>query len=205
MPASIALLPAATATRANTRPPVTIVLVATLLPSTATHIPPTESESEPTSEPSATPAPTLTPTATVRAENIETQVAQPTIPPSPIPTIVAVTPPSLVAPTDSEQIIGANKRVTLKFQPAQPLGNQEWHRIQVDFLDRSGNPVSWCDFTKESEQEFPREFFDDSSPSVRSFLWRVNVVRSNQISPSTCDAQYDPLSAPSNVWTFFWY
>lgn len=213
VPIGLALNLSATPTRADTRPPVTVILVATPLPGTPTNLPSTETRVVPTSTPSPTLAATLTAaltatltrTATRRPANISTQVALPTEPPTPIPTIAALTPPTLLGPADNEQIIGGNKRVTLRFQPAQPLGAQEWHRIQVDYLDRSGNPVSWCAFTKQSEQEFPREFFDDSSPSVRSFLWRVNIVRSNQISPSTCDAPYDPLSAPSDVWTFYWY
>jgi hypothetical protein len=206
LPASIALNPAPTATRANTRPPVTVVLVATSLPRTSTPVPPPA-----TAAPTATPAPTNTPTmtltgtVTVTDVNPATQTPVPTETPSPIPTIAVVTPPSLLAPTDNEQIIGANKRIQLQFQPAQALAPQQWFRIQVDFLDRAGNPVSWCSFTRASSEEFPREFFDDSSPSVRSFLWRVNVVHSNEFTPSTCDAPYDILSAPSQVWTFFWY
>jgi hypothetical protein len=125
--------------------------------------------------------------------------------PSPIPTAIPVSPPQLVAPVDGERISGSNKHVELTYQPAQPLAPQQFYRIQVDFLDRAGNPVSWCGFTRDAVLEFPREFFDDSSPNVRSFLWRVNVVHSNQISPTTCDAPYDTLSAPSDPWTFYWY
>lgn len=186
--------PSATATS------ITVVLVATRPPSTATH-----------------PAPTLTrvrPTTTQTPTNTATFAITPTRPartpgqtdtPTPVPTRVPVQPPQLVSPTDGERILGANKRVELRFQPAQKTGAQEWYRVQVDFLDRAGQPVSWCAFTKLDTFEFPREFFDDSSPTVRSFLWRVNIVRSNQVEPSTCDAPYEVLSAPSQVWTFYWY
>jgi hypothetical protein len=138
-------------------------------------------------------------------ENISTQVAQPTELPTLIPSPIPVDAPKLVSPTDGERISGANKEVLLRYQPAQELGRQDWYRVQVDFLDRNGNPVSWCGFSRESAQVFPSAYFDESSPNVRSFLWRVNVVRSNQFDPATCDAPYDILSAPSEVWTYYWY
>ncbi len=202
VPANLALN--ATATRTVTRAPITVILVATNVPVTQTRVPPTPTRANTATVP-PTRVPTLTATPSLTAANPATQIARATETPSPIPTPIPVTPPQLISPTDSERVLGANKRVILQFQPAQPLSAQEWYRIQIDFLDRANNPVSWCAFTKESGQEFPREFFDDSSPTVRSFLWRVNVVRSNQIAPSTCDAPYDVLSAPSQVWTFYWY
>ena len=201
IPATIALN--ATSTRTLTRAPITVVLVATRAPATSTRVPPTATHPSATVLP-PTSTPTLTATAT-RAANVSTQIPRATETPSPLPTAIPITPPQLVSPPDNERIIGANKRVILQFQPAQPLSAREWFRVQVDFLDRAGNPVSWCGFTKESAQEFPRDFFDDSSPSVRSFLWRVNVVRSEQIVPQTCEAQYEISSAPSEVWTFYWY
>jgi hypothetical protein len=203
LPTGIALNP--TPARTNTRAPITVVLVATRAPSTATRLPPSPTrENTPTVRP--TDVPTLSSwTATPGAVNTSAQTPNATETPSPIPSPIPVAAPQLISPTDGERIIGANKRVELQFHPAQTLTSQEWFRIQVDFLDRAGNPVSWCGFTKESSQEFPRDFFDDSSPSIRSFFWRVNVVRSNQFSPTTCDAPYDILSPPSDPWTFYWY
>jgi hypothetical protein len=182
------------------------VLVATPVPSTATvtALPPTPTRAD-TPTPTETAEPTITPTPSLTPENISTQVAQPTALPTLIPSPIPVQAPQLVAPADGERIAGANKTVLLQYQPAQVLGAQDWYRVQVDFLDRAGNPVSWCGFSKESQQEFPSAYFDESSPNVRSFLWRVNVVRSNQAVPTTCDAPYDLLSAPSEVRTYYWY
>jgi len=185
---------------ARTPSPISVVIVATRPPASATVPPPTPTRLRPT----ATSTPTLAATATI------TPTRAPRTPgvtdtPTPIPTRVPVAPPQLLSPNDNERILGANKHVVLRFQPAQKTGLQEWYRVQVDFLDRSGQPVSWCAFTKLDNFEFPREFFDDSSPSVRSFLWRVNVVRSEQAEPTTCDAPFEILSAPSQVWTFYWY
>lgn len=202
VPATVALNP--TPTQTITRAPVSVVLVATRPPLTATRVPPTATRAI-TNTPRATATATFTLIATSPAANPASNAARVTETPSPIPTRVPVASPVLISPTDGERIIGPNKRVLLQFQPAQPLGAQEWYRVQVDFLDRAGNPVSWCGFTRESAQEFPRDFFDDSSPNVRSFLWRVNVVQSGQFNPATCDAPYDTVSAPSDVRTFYWY
>jgi hypothetical protein len=193
-----------TATPSVTRTPITVILVATRPLGTPTRVPPTRTPAN-TAAPRPTNTPTWTLTATRTVSNPGTRAPQATETPSPVPTVIPVTAPNPVSPADGERIIGANKRVDLQFQPAQPLGALEWFRLQVDFLDRAGNPVSWCEFTKNSSQEFPRDFFDDSSPTLRSFLWRVNVVRSNQITPTTCDAPYDVLSPSSDPWTFYWY
>lgn len=198
VPANIAFL--ATPTRTATRAPATIFVVATSLPKSPTRVPPTPTATF-TATLTPTPAP---PTSTGTITRAPTEPPQ-TETPSPIPTIALVPPPKLVAPMDGEHVSADNKRVILQFQPAQPLNVQEWFRVEVDFLDRIGNAVSWCGFTRASFQEFPREYFEESSPNVRSFLWRVNVVRSNQFNPTTCEAPYDILSAPSEIWKFEWY
>lgn len=206
LPTGLALV--ASPTVSTPRPPITVVLVATQIPSTLTAVPTTEPATEtatPTEPPPTTEAPTAPPTATRDPQSSATIAPEPTQTASPIPTPVKVDAPALVSPLDGDRINGPNKSVMLTFQPAQSIGLQEWYRVQVDFLDRAGNPVSWCGFTKESALEFPSDFFDDSSPNVRSFLWRVNVVSSNQLAPVTCDAPYEILSAPSDVWTFLWY
>jgi hypothetical protein len=182
--------------------PITVIITATPRPPTRTSIPPT------TALPNSPPPPTAAPTFSSTPTRIATQnnsVPRATETFTAIPTPIPVPPPKLIAPTDGERIQGANKHVILTFQPAKPIGAQEWYRLQVDYLDRTGQPVSWCAFTKDSALEFPRDLFDDSSPNVRSFLWRVNVVETNQVNPSTCDAPYNVLSAPSEVWTFYWY
>ncbi len=193
----------ATPTTQPTLPPITKIITATPRPATKTPVAPTPalvlSPTPPPTETSrftATPAPTLTPL---------NGPPPPTATFTPVPTAIPVPPPQLVAPTDNDRIQGANKRIALTFQPAQPIGAQEWYRVQVDYLDRIGQPVSWCAFTKASALDFPRELFDEASPNVRSFLWRVNVVRAEQFSPATCDAPYQVLSAPSEAWTFYWY
>jgi len=197
VPTGLALNPTVTPTA--TRAPVAVVLVATPPPPTATRVPPT-----PTRAKTATASPSLAATNTLTSTRV-TRVPQQTETPSPIPTVIPVAAPKLVSPTDGERVIGANKRIELQFQPAQPLGAQEWYRVEVNYLDREGDAVGWCDFKDKSPFEFPRNYFDESSPNVRSFLWRVNVVASNQIAPKTCDAPYDILSAASEVWTFYWY
>lgn len=195
-----------TATATFTRAPITVVLVVTPQPATATA-PPTLAPSEPTDtpEPSDTPTATATATAVVTLTGSETPTRVVTATPTLIPTLVPVNPPQLQAPTDGEQIRGANRRIALTFTPAAALRDLEWYRVQVDYLDRAGKPVSWCAFTKDDELQFPKEFFDDSSPSVRSFLWRVNVVRTSEFEPKTCDAPFELASGPSQVWTFYWY
>lgn len=199
LPASVALNPTASPSPTPRRP-ITVILVATARPSlTATRVPPTNKPAN-----TATASPTLSPTPTVTLTQAPRKAGV-TDTPSPVPTAVAVPAPKLVSPADGERVIGASKHVFLQFQPAQTIRAQEWYRVQVDYLDRAGNPSSWCEFTQDSQLEFPREFFDDSSPNVRSFLWRVNVVHSNQVSPKTCDAPYETLSAASEVWTFYWY
>ncbi|MCC7163941.1 MAG: hypothetical protein IT331_15705 [Anaerolineae bacterium] len=202
VPASIALV--ASPTVPTPRPPITVVLVATPLPPTVTDVPPTPTMTA-TEPPPTTVVPTIPFTATRAPADAASSTPAPTATSSPIPTPVPVESPRLVSPLDGDRISGPNKSVILTFQPAQTIGMTEWYRVQVDFLDRAGNPVSWCGFTKESALEFPRDFFDDSSPNVRSFLWRVNVVSSTELVPVTCDAPYEILSAPSEVWTFYWY
>ena len=194
---------AATPTAHATRPPITVIITATPRPATKSPVPPT-----PVIVPSATPRPTDVPQVTPTPTHTLTQISGPpraTATFTSIPTAIPVPPPKLVSPSDGERVQGGNKRIALAFQPAQPIGAEDWFRMQVDYLDRLGRPVSWCAFTKASALEFPRELFEDSSPNVRSFLWRVTVVRSDQISPATCDAPYQVLSVPSEVWTFYWY
>lgn len=194
---------AATPSATSTRAPITVIITATRKPVTLTAVPPTGTRTL-----SATPRPTLSPTLTLTLTRTATRVpGAPRVTETftPVPTPVPVTPPNLVSPIDGDRIQGSNKRILLTFQPAEPIHGQEWYRVQVDYLDRLGQSSSWCAFTKESVLEFPRDFFDDSSPNVRSFLWRVNVVRATQVTPTTCDAPYDLLSAPSQVWTFYWY
>lgn len=200
---SAALVLNPTATTTATRAPITVIIIATRPPATATRVPPAATRAN-----TATPRPTDSPTATSTPTRLPAQVNnQPRVTETftPIPTPIPVPPPKLVAPADGERIQGANKQIVLTFQPAQPLGAQEWYRVQVDYLDRASRPVSWCAFTRDNAFKFPREIFDESSPNVRSFLWRVNVVRASQVNPTTCDAPYDILSAPSEAWTFFWY
>lgn len=198
-PVQLALFP--TPTRSPSRPPITVILVATARPS----LPPTRVPA--TSKPANTVTPTrptLTPTASFTPTRIP-RAPGTTDTPSPIPTRAPVPAPKLLSPGDGERVSGSNKHVLLRFQSVRPLNAQEWFRIQVDYLDRAGNPSGWCEFSKVGDQEFPREIFDDSSPNVRSFLWRVSVVHSTQVSPQTCDAPYETLSSSSEVWTFYWY
>lgn len=187
---------------ALTSTPIRIVVVASPVPTTPTRVPPTATRT------AIPPTRTVSPTFTATRIVTPTRVARTpgvTETPTRVPTPVPIPAPVLFSPADGERILGAGKRVQLAFQPAQPLSPLEWYRLQVDYLDRAGQPVSWCGWTRESFIEFPRELFDEASPTVRSFLWRVVVVRSSQAAPSTCDAPYDPLSAPSQVWTFYWY
>ncbi|MCG3140680.1 MAG: hypothetical protein HDKAJFGB_01791 [Anaerolineae bacterium] len=193
----------ATPTARATLPPITVIITATPRPTTRVPVSPTQALVA-----SSTPAPTETPRFTATPTPTLTQISgppQPTATFTPVPTQVPIPPPKLVAPTDNERIQGANKRIALTFQPAQPIGAQEWYRVQVDYLDRVGQSVSWCAFTKANALDFPRELFEETSPNVRSFLWRVNVVRAEQFAPSTCDAPYQLLSAPGEAWTFYWY
>ncbi|HZQ08764.1 MAG TPA: hypothetical protein VFD70_19430 [Anaerolineae bacterium] len=201
LPASIALQATATRTPTQTHIPVTVIRVATRPPSTATFLPTHTATPRP---PTDTPIPTSSPTATRTVTRTPPRTPGKTLVPTRIPTTVPVPAPSLVSPKDGERILGANKRITLTFQPAQPIGAEQWYRVQVDYLDRAGQPVSWCSFSKFTTFPFPPEIFDDSSPLVRSFLWRVSVVHSSLPEPATCDAQYEPLSAPSDVRTFYW-
>src|SRR5262249_15382610 len=158
VPTGIALAPSPTS--ATPRPPVTVVLVATPLPATRTALPPTATVTATPTEPPAptTVVPTNPPTATRDPESSATDTPEPTGTASPIPTPVQVQAPMLVSPLDGDRINGPNKSVILTFQPAQTIGFEEWYRVQVDFLDRAGNPVSWCGFTKESALEFPSDF-----------------------------------------------
>lgn len=204
LPSGIALSATTTPPASVSRTPVAVVIVATNPPPSATRLPPTATRAL-TPTPRPTESPTVPTTPTRVPTNAPNTTPQPSETPSPIPTAIPVNPPQLVSPGDTERISGSNKVIVLTFQPAQPLANQEWFRVQVDFLDRAGNPVSWCSFTRNSSLEFPREFFDDSSPNVRSFLWRVGVIHSNQFNPSTCDAPYEILSAPTDPRTFYWY
>jgi len=200
LPISLAFQSTITPTPTFTHVPITVIILATRPPATATFLPTrTPTRVPPTLTPTPTSSPTSTRTAT-RSLRTPGKTGVPTAIPTPIP----VPAPKLLAPQDGERIIGPNKRIVLTFQPAQPIGAQQWYRVQVDYLDRSGQPVSWCSFSKYTSFEFPHEIFDDSSPLVRSFLWRVSVVRSALPEPATCDAQYEPLSAPSDVRTFYW-
>lgn len=197
-----ALVAASPTARATLRP-ITVIITATPRPATHTPVAPTQAMvASATPRASDTPETTATVTATLTQSSGAPRV---TATFTAIPTPIPVPSPKLVAPAENERIQGANKRIALTFQPAQPLGAQDWYRVQVDYLDRIGQPVSWCAFTKASAMDFPRELFDEASPNVRSFLWRVSVVRSEQFSPATCDAPYQTLSAPSEAWTFYWY
>lgn len=192
-----------TPTASATLRPITVIITATPRPATATSAPLTQARID-TAAPRATATSAVSPTITPTLTQISGRPL-PTATFTAIPTPIPAPPPKLVAPTDGERVQGANKRIILTFQPAQPIGMQEWYRVQVDYLDRMGQPVSWCAFTKASALEFPRDLFDETSPNARSFLWRVSVVRSTQVAPTTCDAPYQSLSVPSDAWTFYWY
>lgn len=189
-----------TLTPSPTFAPVTVVIVATNRPITATRVPPTLTKTaSPTPvPPSLTSTPTLTPTRVVRTPRA---TDTPTMTSTPAP----IAAPALVSPTNQEHVGTINRNVDLSFHPNSVLGPQDWYRVQVDFLDRSDNPVSWCGWTKQSSIGFPRGYFDDSSPNVRSFLWHISIVHTSDPTPATCEAPFTKLSAQSDVWTFFWY
>jgi hypothetical protein len=190
-------------TTSTPRTVVTVIVLANEPPPTVTSTP-----AQPTFTPTLQSSPaskaTLTPTATIRALSPR---ARNTFTPQAPPTRVATTAPrlTLVAPADGEKIIGSRKVVELSFQPLDTLGANEWYRVQVDFLNRNGEPESWCGWTQETSLRFPPEYFDDSSPVARSFKWHVNVARTDVSQPMNCEAAATMISAPSGTWTFYWY
>ncbi len=192
---------------------VTVVIVLTSAPTVtalpaSTRAPTALSSATPTATATTTPTPagparTRTPRAstTTRAFPSPSATRGATLTPS----ALAIPPPRLLGPRNGEQFSGPNKKIFLSFQPSQPLRENEWYHVRVEFKDRAGATVNWCGWTKETTVQFP-SYYDDASPDDRAFAWRVNVVRTEIDLPEGCRAVTPGNSSePSEQWTFYWY
>lgn len=198
----------ATATATETRAPMTVIVVATREPATATTTAATATtqatRSLPTRTDSPTEPPTDPPTVTITATITRTRVPRLTSTATRTVTPIPITAPILQSPPNEEKF-SPNEQIVFGFSSAYKLRSDEWFRLEVNYIDRSKATANWCGFTKDLSLPFPKAMFEEASPDVRQFLWHIDIVRARATATSDCNFPFEPLGARSEVWSFYWF
>ncbi len=175
---------------------------AVILPPTAT---PTETPRPPTPTRTATSTPVITVTATITTPVLPLESPSPTATATVTPT---ETPayrygaPRLLAPVDGHEFSGSGEIIHLEWEPVPDLGEDEWYEIRVGYVNKNDatvdNVVAWV-----RNDGIPwtvgTSFYEDLSLSEREIEWDITIVWDPE-----ADGQGQPVSAPSETWTFRW-
>jgi hypothetical protein len=163
----------ATATATSTRTATSTPMPT--LTSTATHTPTATPTPTHTLTPTDTPTWTLTPTFTATPTHTPTLIPTPSITPEPpTPTFVPTPAPPVVLQEGACEHHDRGARPILAWQYDQPLVEDEYFRVQIDFWHYS---ETWYDvhWVKETRFEVPAYVYDLLVDS--QFTWRVAVAR----------------------------
>jgi RNA polymerase subunit RPABC4/transcription elongation factor Spt4 len=168
--------PTFTATPTGTRTPTP---TATATPTfTWTPVPPTETPPPPTLTPTRPPAPTRTPTPRFAT-------------------------PHLLSPENGLEFRGGGAQITLQWEAAGSLAEDEWYALSLRFT--GGGVVRYSGtWTKETSWVVPNELYMKAGQSERAFEWDVVVMKQTGTKP---DGGRDgvAVSASSETRSFFWY
>ncbi len=185
--------------------PAVIYVVATqALPLPTLLLPPTV---EPTVQPSPTPTRRGAPTATPTRRGAPTPTA---LAPSSIPVILTPTPatypaPQPLAPLNASIFKGADAKIILEWQPATRAGlsESEWYMISIQYTGRDGKPAERIGWSREARWTVGQEWWNEASPTARTFQWQVTVTRIEGVDPYASPSRV-PISPPSPARTFIW-
>jgi RNA polymerase subunit RPABC4/transcription elongation factor Spt4 len=168
--------PTFTATPTGTRTPTPTVTPTPTF--TWTAVPPTETALPPTLTPTRRPAPTRTPTPRF------------------------ATPRSL-SPDNGLEFRGGGTQITLRWEPAGSLAEDEWYALSLRFM--AGGIVQYSGtWTKETSWMVPKELYMKAGESERVFEWDVTVMKQTG-TKSDGGREGVAVSAPSETRAFFWY
>jgi len=170
------LTPTFTATPTATRTPLPTV-TRTPLP-TRTAIPPTDTPLPPTATATRPPAPTRTPTPRFAA-------------------------PQLVWPDNGVEIGGSDAHITLRWQSAGALAEDEWYALSLRFSAGGITHYSGT-WTKETSWVVPTELFTKAGQAERIFKWDVTVMRQTS-TKADGGREGVTISPTSETRAFFWY
>jgi hypothetical protein len=177
-----------------------------ILPPTAT---PTDTPRPPTAVP--TPTSTFTPVITVTATITTTATTTPLG--SPLPTETpTVTPteiprfryaaPRLLGPEDGAEFTGGGTVIELRWEAVETLGEDEWYQIRLSYVNKKNEQfdevVRWAK-DRDIPLRLDPSYYDDLSPNEREIGWEVTIVWDPE-----GDQIGQPISPPSETWTFFW-
>lgn len=177
-PPEVAFLvtPTFTATPTVTRTPTPTVTPTPMF--TRTEVPPTLTPLPPTLTPTRRPAPTRTPTPRFAA-------------------------PRLISPDNGLEIYGGGTQITLRWESAGVLAEDEWYAVSLRFLASGVTQYSGT-WTKETSWIVPRELYTKAGESERVFEWDVTVMKQTG-TKSDGGREGKAVSASSETRGFFWY
>jgi len=174
--------PTPTRTRTSTRVP-TRTATPTGTP-TPTALPPTETEPAP-------PSPTAKPPAATR---------QPAATNTPQPRFSA---PRLLQPANQTEIRGGGSRITLSWESAATLADEEWYSLSLRYL-ADGAVHYGGTWTKDTQWIVPAELYTKAAQNERVFQWDVTVMKQTGERPGG-GREGVPQSPSSETRTFLWY
>ena len=157
-----------------------------------------------TPTPTVTPTPTFTPTAVPPTET----PLPPTLTPTrrtaatrtPTPRLAT---PRLLSPGNGLEFRGGGAQITLRWEPAGALAEDEWYALSLRF--RASGIVQYSGtWTKETSWVVPQELHMKAGESERAFEWDVTVMKQTG---TKADGGRDgaAVSASSETRGFFWY
>ena len=146
-----------------------------------------------------TPTPTLPPPTDTPVPPTATRTRAPAPTATPKPKYSA---PRLIAPEDGGEFQGADAQITLQWESAGTLAEDEWYAVSVTFT--AGGVAEYeGSWTKDNSWLLPAGLYTRAGQSERGFNWQVTVMRQTG---TRADGGREGLAvSPGSVRrTFFW-
>lgn len=197
--------------------PINVPLVAAIPSPTATEalLPPTATSTATPRPPTETPTATATFTPVITATATITEVA--TVTPaegeSPAPAETATATPTetpafrypaprLLAPVDGEAFSGSGERIELRWEPVGALAKDEYYSVRLSYVNKKGETVDGVVAWVRNEAipwRVEETYYGDLSLQERGVGWQIRVVWDPD-----GDGLGEPISPPSDRWSFTW-
>jgi hypothetical protein len=109
----------------------------------------------------------------------------------------------LVAPDNGLEFHGGGTQITLQWEPAGSLAEDEWYAVSLRFM--AGGVVQYSgNWTKEASWFVPQELYMKAGESERTFEWDVTVMKQTGTKPDG-GREGVAVSATSEKRTFVWF
>jgi hypothetical protein len=118
--------------------------------------------------------------------------------PDPLPRLIPA--PSLIRPGLGESFVGADRPITLEWAPAQPLAEDQFYEVSIDYNYDESSPRILLT-TREASIQVPPNLFTE--PNCHVFNWQVTVLRPTGMSDDG-QPRGEPVSFASFYRYFLW-